>query len=125
VAPEAALAGFSSFHNRDGFPRPAKNEARQNRIAEQLSDALPRQHQGQEDLVVSGQQQSKGVIVARSRITGRFSGVITTRLRGLGPDELYSRGGFRRQIAQRKIAPAYFRNDPDAALAAVEELARA
>jgi hypothetical protein len=71
-------------------------------------------------MVVIGERQSNGVIAAQQQNYGRHFQAINSRLRGLGlktftPEEI------RRQIAQAEI-DAYFRNDPEAALAASKRL---
>jgi hypothetical protein len=74
-------------------------------------------------MVVIGEQQSDGYVFAQQQNYGPHFEAINTRLRSLGlrtytPDEI------RRQIAQAEI-DAYFRNDPDAALAASKRLGAA
>jgi hypothetical protein len=71
-------------------------------------------------MVVIGERQSNGVIAAQQQNYGRHFQAINSRLRALGlrtftPEEI------RRQVAQAEI-DAYFRNDPDAALAASKRL---
>ena len=71
-------------------------------------------------MVVIGERQSNGVIAAQQQNYGRHFQAINSRLRGLGlktvtPEEI------KRQVAQAEI-DAYFRNDPDAALAASRRL---
>jgi hypothetical protein len=63
---------------------------------------------------------SNGVIYAQQQNYGPHFQAINTRLRGLGLRS-YTPEEIRRQIAQAEI-DAYFRNDPDAALAASKRL---
>ena len=117
----AGLAGAEGFK----FSQPdeadqAESEARQSRIAEQLSTPCRADLKGKKIMVVIGELRSNGVIYAQQQNYGPHFQAINTRLRGLGlrtytPDEI------RRQIAQAEI-DAYFRNDPDAALAASRRL---
>jgi hypothetical protein len=97
-----------------------EEEARQNRIADQLSTPCRADLKGKKIMVVIGQVQSNGVIMAQQQNYGREFQAINSRLRAMGlltftPEEI------RRQIAQAEI-DAYFKNDPDAALAASRRL---
>jgi hypothetical protein len=71
-------------------------------------------------MVVIGEMRSNGVIYAQQQNYGPHFQAINTRLRGLGLRS-YTPEEIRRQIAQAEI-DAYFRNDPDAALAASKRL---
>ncbi|HTO46799.1 MAG TPA: hypothetical protein VML91_04100, partial [Burkholderiales bacterium] len=71
-------------------------------------------------MVIIGEQQSNGYVLAQQQNYGPHFQIINARLRGLGlqtftPEEI------RKQIAQAEI-DAYFRNDPDAALSASRRL---
>jgi hypothetical protein len=71
-------------------------------------------------MLIIGEVQSNGVVAAQQQNYGPHYQAINARLRSLGlrtftPDEI------RAQIAQAEI-DAYFRNDPDAALAASKKL---
>jgi|SRR5579862_7328600 len=97
-----------------------EEEARQNRIADQLSTPCRADLKGKKIMLVIGQVQSNGVVMAQQQNYGREFQAINTRLRAMGlqtftPEEI------RRQIAQAEI-DAYFKNDPDAALAASRRL---
>ena len=110
----AAQQGFK-FSQPDEEDRIA-NEARQNRIAEQLSTPCRASIKDKKIMVVIGEQQSNGYIAAQQQNYGPHFQAINVRLRSLGlrtftPEEI------RRQIAQAEI-DAYFKNDPDAAMAA-------
>src|SRR5436309_4731352 len=114
----AAAQGFK-FSQPDDSDR-IENEARQDRIADQLSTPCRAGLKDKKIMVVIGERQSNGVIAAQQQNYGRHFQAINSRLRGLGlktftPEEI------RRQIAQAEI-DAYFRNDPEAALAASRRL---
>ncbi|TMG84822.1 MAG: hypothetical protein E6H74_06040 [Betaproteobacteria bacterium] len=114
----AAAQGFK-FSQPDESDR-IENEARQDRIADQLSTPCRAGLKDKKIMVVIGERQSNGVIAAQQQNYGRHFQAINSRLRGLGlktftPEEI------RRQIAQAEI-DAYFRNDPEAALAASRRL---
>jgi len=121
----AALAAGPAGAEGFKFSQPdeadqAENDARQSRIAERLSTPCRADLKGKKIMVVIGELRSNGVIYAQQQNYGPHFQAINTRLRGLGlrtytPDEI------RRQIAQAEI-DAYFRNDPDAALAASRRL---
>jgi hypothetical protein len=119
LATGPALAQGFKFSQPDDSER-LENEARQNRIAEQLSTPCRASIKDKKIMVVIGQQQSNGVIVAQQQNYGPHFQAINTRLRGLGL-KTYTPEEIRRQIAQAEI-DAYFRNDPDAALAASKKL---
>jgi acid stress-induced BolA-like protein IbaG/YrbA len=106
--------GFS-FSQQDDAERRAE-AARSARIADQLSTPCRADLLNKKIMVVIGEVQSNGYIVAQQQNYGPHFEAINARLRALGlrtftPEEI------RRQIAQAEI-DAYFRNDPDAALAA-------
>lgn len=98
----------------------AESEARESRIAEQLSTPCRADLKGKKIMVVIGEARSNGVIYAQQQNYGPHFQAINTRLRGLGL-RTYTPEEIRRQIAQAEI-DAYFRNDPDAALAASKRL---
>jgi hypothetical protein len=114
----AAGQGFK-FSQQDESER-MENEARQNRIAEQLSTPCRASIKDKKIMVVIGQLQSNGFIVAQQQNYGPHFEAINTRLRALGL-KTYTPEEIRRQIAQAEI-DAYFRNDPDAAMAASRKL---
>jgi hypothetical protein len=97
-----------------------EEEARQSRIAENLSTPCRAGIRDKKIMVVIGQQQSNGVVIAQQQNYGPHFHAINTRLRALGL-KTYTPEEIRRQIAQAEI-DAYFRNDPDAALAASKKL---
>ncbi|MEO8738514.1 MAG: hypothetical protein ABI537_02290 [Casimicrobiaceae bacterium] len=114
----AAQQGFK-FSQPDDEDR-AANDARQNRIAEQLSTPCRASIKDKKIMVVIGQQQSNGYITAQQQNYGPHFQAINTRLRSLGL-RTYTPEEIRRQIAQAEI-DAYFKNDPDAAMAASKRL---
>jgi hypothetical protein len=114
----AAAQGFK-FSQPDDSDR-IENEARQARIAEQLSTPCRAALKDRKIMVVIGERQSNGYIVAQQQNYGAHFQAINTRLRALGL-KTYTSEEIRRQIAQAEI-DAYFRNDPDAALSASKRL---
>ena len=119
LATGPALAEGFKFGQPDESDRIEK-EAREDRIADQLSTPCRAGIKDKKIMVVIGERQSNGVIAAQQQNYGRHFQAINSRLRALGlrtftPEEI------RRQVAQAEI-DAYFRNDPDAALAASKRL---
>ena len=110
--------GFK-FSQQDESER-LENEARQSRIAEQLSTPCRASIKDKKIMVVIGEQQSNGYIAAQQQNYGPHFQAINNRLRALGL-KTYTPEEIRRQIAQAEIE-AYFRNDPDAAMAASRKL---
>jgi hypothetical protein len=98
----------------------AEEAARQQRIVEQLSTPCRADLKGKKIMVVIGEVQSNGWIVAHQENYGPHFQAINGRLRSLGLTT-YTPEEIRRQIAQAEI-DAYFRNDPDAALSAARRL---
>jgi hypothetical protein len=118
TAPAIAQQGFK-FSQPDDEDR-AANEARQNRIAEQLSTPCRASIKDKKIMVVIGERQSNGYIAAQQQNYGPHFQAINVRLRSLGL-RTYTPEEIRRQIAQAEI-DAYFKNDPDAAMAASKRL---
>jgi len=114
----ASAQGFK-FSQEDDSDRLEK-EARENRIAEQLSTPCRAELKGKKIMVVIGERQSNGYIAARQQNYGPHFQSINARLRALGL-RTYTPEEIRRQIAQAEI-DAYFRNDPDAMLSASKRL---
>jgi hypothetical protein len=71
-------------------------------------------------MVIIGERQSNGFVEAQQQNYGPHYQAINKRLQALGL-RTYTPDAIRRQIAQAEI-DAYFRNDPDAALAASRRL---
>ena len=113
-----AAQGFK-FSQPDDADR-AENEARQNRIAEQLSTPCRAEIKDKKIMVVIGELRSNGIIAAQQQNYGPHFQAINNRLRWLGL-RTYTPEEIRRQIAQAEI-DAYFRNDPDAMLNASKRL---
>jgi acid stress-induced BolA-like protein IbaG/YrbA len=118
----AAAQGFSFSQQEaaDKAAAQAEEDARQNRIGYQLATPCRADLKGKKIMLIIGQVQSNGVVMAHQQNYGPLFQSINTRLRSLGlrtftPEEI------RAQIAQAEI-DAYFRNDPDAALAASKKL---
>lgn len=116
--PAFAAQGFK-FSQEDESDR-AEQEARQARIAEQLSTPCRASLKDKKIMVVIGVRQSNGYIAAQQQNYGPHFQSIDTRLRALGL-RTYTPEEIRRQIAQAEI-DAYFRNDPDAMLIASKRL---
>jgi hypothetical protein len=117
----AGAQGFK-FSQPDDADR-QEQEARQSRIAEQLSTPCRAALKGKKIMVVIGEVQSNGIIAARQQNYGPHFQAINTRLRALGL-RTYTPEEIRSQIAQAEI-DAYFKNDPDAALSASQRLGAA
>lgn len=127
LAAAAVLATLAGLAHAQGFKfsQPDESErmeeqARQSRIAENLSTPCRANIKDKKIMVVIGEQQSDGYIVAQQQNFGPHFHAINVRLRSLGL-KTYTPEEIRRQIAQAEI-DAYFRNDPDAALAASSKL---
>ena len=112
MAGPGAAQGFK-FSQPDDADR-AETEARQAKIADQLSTPCKAALKDRKIMVLIGQRQSNGLIVAQQQNYGPHFQAINTRLRALGL-RTYTSEEIRRHIAQAEI-DAYFRNDPDAAL---------
>jgi len=98
----------------------AEEAAKQQRIAAELSTPCRADLKGKKIMLVIGEVQSNGYIVAQQQNYGRHFQAINGRLRSLGLTT-YTPEEIRRQIAQAEI-DAYMRNDPDAALSAARRL---
>lgn len=119
VAGGAALAqGFRFSTPDDSAAREAA--ARDERIAQDLSVPCRADIKNKKIMVVIGERRSNGYIEAHQQNYGAHYQAINKRLQALGL-RTYTPEEIRRQIAQAEI-DAYFRNDPDAALAASRRL---
>ena len=98
----------------------AEEDARQDRIAQQLSTPCRAELKGKKIMLIIGERQSNGMIAAQQQNYGPHFQAINGRLRSLGL-ATYTPEEIRKQIAQAEI-DAYFRNDPDAALSAARRL---
>jgi hypothetical protein len=121
AAPAFAAQGFK-FSQEDETDRQERldQEARQDRIADQLSTPCRAGLKGKKIMVIIGVRQSNGYIAAQQQNYGPHFQAINARLRALGL-RTYTPEEIRRQIAQAEI-DAYFRNDPDAMLNASKRL---
>ena len=111
---------FSREKERAEQEQAAQEAARQGRIAANLSTPCREAIRNKKIMLIIGEQQSNGVVLAQQQNYGPHYQVINVRLRNLGlqtftPEEI------RKQIAQAEI-DAYFKNDPDAALSASRRL---
>ena len=119
LAAGTALAqGFRFSQPDDTAAREAA--ARDERIAQDLSVPCRAELLNRKIMVVIGERQSNGVVEARQENYGPHYEAINRRLQALGL-HTYTPEQIKRQIAQAEI-DAYFRNDPDAALAASRKL---
>ena len=118
AAAQAFAQGFS-FSQPDDEER-AEREARESRIAAQLSTPCRDDLRNKKIMVVIGERQSNGYVVAEQQNYGPHYEAINRRLRALGL-RTYTPEEIRRQIAQAEI-DAVMRNDPDAALSASKRL---
>jgi hypothetical protein len=108
-----------SFSQPDDSDKEAR-EAREQRIASDLSVPCRAELKNKKIMVVIGERQSNGFITARQQDYGEHYQAINKRLQALGL-RTYTAAEIKRQIAQAEI-DAYFRNDPDAALSASRRL---
>lgn len=98
----------------------AEDAARRDRIAQLVSVPCRERIKGQKIMTVIAERTGNGLFnVTQSRYGPHFQ-AINRRLRALGL-KTYTQEEIRAQIAQAEIE-AYFRNDPDAALAASRKL---
>ncbi|MGA8053539.1 MAG: hypothetical protein WCA12_06710 [Burkholderiales bacterium] len=116
----AAAQGFKFSQDPGAERQAAETAARQQRVGENLSVPCRQAIKNKKIMVIIGEQQSNGVVIARQENYGPHFQLINGRLQALGlrtytPDEI------RKQIAQAEI-DAYFKNDPDAALSASKRL---
>ena len=121
AAPVAHGQGFK-FSDPDPSQQ-AERQAeamKQDRIAYELSTPCRNDLKGKKIMVVIGEQQSDGYVSAQQQNYGPHFQAINGRLRSLGlrtftPEEI------RAQVKQAEI-DAYFKNDPDGAMAAAKRL---
>jgi len=118
AAVQVGAQGFSFSQPDNSAQR--EQQAREQRVAELLSTPCRAGLKDRKIMVVIGEMQSNGFVSAQQQNYGPHFQALNQRLRALGlktwtPEEI------RRQVAQAEI-DAYFRNDPDAALAASKRL---
>ena len=116
--PTSGTQGFK--FGQDEEADRAEQEARDQRIAQDLSTPCRASLKDKRIMVVIGVRQSNGYIAAQQQNYGPHFQAINSRLRALGL-RTYTPEEIRRQIAQAEI-DAYFRNDPDAMLNASKRL---
>jgi hypothetical protein len=98
----------------------AKAEADAGKVAAiEISPACRKRLSSERVLLLIAERGNSGINAEQSRYSLHFNG-IEKRLRGYGM-RTYSQAEIRKMIAQAEI-DAYFRNDPDAALAAAKKL---
>jgi hypothetical protein len=121
----AAQQGFSFSQDQEKSAREqaAAEAARQNRVATNLSTPCRQAIRDKKIMLIIGEQQSNGVVLAQQQNYGPHFQVINGRLRSLGL-QTYTPEEIGKQIAQAEI-DAYFRNDPDKALSASRRLGAA
>jgi hypothetical protein len=122
LAASAAHAQGFRFSNPDPSEEQARAEEamKQDRIAYELSTPCRNDLKGKKIMVIIGEQQSNGYILAEQKNYGPHFQAINGRLRSLGlrtftPEEI------RAQVKQAEI-DAYFKNDPDGALNAARRM---
>jgi len=118
AAAHVGAQGFSFSQPDTSAQR--EQQAREQRVAELLSTPCRAELTDKKIVVLIGEVQSNGFVTAEQQNYGPHFQAINQRLRALGlktwtPEEI------RKQVAQAEIN-AYFRNDPDAALAASKRL---
>lgn len=124
VASGAALAQQQGF--KFGQPDAAdiqeqqEQQAKQDRIAQQLSTPCRAAIKDKKIMVLIGERQSNGYIAAEQQNYGAHFNAINNRLRSLGL-RTYTPEEIRRQIAQAEI-DAYLKNDQEAMLSAAKRL---
>ena len=121
VAAPASAQGFK-FEQPGAADAAAKAEeqARQDRVMQELSTPCRAELKGKKIMLIIGEERSNGYIFAQQQNYGPHFQAINGRLRSLGlrtftPEEI------RAQVKQAEI-DAYFRNDPDGAMAAAKRL---
>jgi hypothetical protein len=107
------------FSQDDGAAK-AKEQARQQAIQDRLSTPCRDQLKDKKIMLIIGEQQSGGGILANQDNYGPHFQSINQRLRALGL-KTYTPEEIKKQIAQAEI-DAYFKGNPDAALSASRRL---
>jgi len=119
--PPAGLAQGFKFEQNPGAERDAaERAARQQRVMANISTPCRQAIKNKKIMVIIGEQQSNGYVLAQQQNYGPHFQVINSRLQALGL-RTYTPEEIRKQIAQAEI-DAYFKNDPDAALSASRRL---
>ena len=122
IAATVCAQGFS--FSREKADREAQEqaqaEARERGIAERLSTPCRDKLKDKKIMLIIGEQQSGGGILANQENYGPHYQAINQRLRSLGL-RTYTPQEIKKQIAQAEI-DAYFKGNPDAALSASRRL---
>ncbi|MEO8345111.1 MAG: hypothetical protein ABI607_05390 [Betaproteobacteria bacterium] len=109
---------FSTQDAADKAADKAEADARQIRMWADLATPCRNDLKGKKIMIIIGEMRSNGMIYAQQENYGAHFQAINSRLKSLGL-RTYTPQEIRAQIAQAEI-DAYFRNDPDAALAAAK-----
>lgn len=120
AAPVALAQGFKFGDDPSQDAARTGEAMKQDRIAAELSTPCRAELKGKKIMVVIGEQQSDGYIVAQQQNYGPHFEAINARLRSLGL-RTYTPEEIRAQVKQAEI-DAYFKNNPDAALSAAKRL---
>jgi hypothetical protein len=121
LLPPAAIAqGFKFEKDPGAAQQAAEAAARGSRVAENLSTPCKDAIMNKKIMVIIGEEQTNGVVLARQENYGPHFQLINARLQALGL-RTYTPEEIRKQIAQAEI-DAYFKNNPDAALSASKRL---
>jgi hypothetical protein len=121
LGPGGAMAQGFKFEQNPGAERQAAEDAaRQQRVTANISTPCRQAIKNKRIMVVIGEQQSNGYVLAQQKNYGPHFQVINARLQALGL-RTTTPEAIRKKIAQAEI-DAYFKNDPDAALSASRRL---
>jgi hypothetical protein len=121
LLPSIAIAqGFKFEQNPGAERKAAEDAARQQRVMANISTPCRQAIKDKKIMVIIGEQQSNGYVLAQQQNYGPHFQLINARLQALGL-KTYTPEEIRKQIAQAEI-DAYFKNDPDAALSASRRL---
>jgi len=121
MLPGGAIAQGFKFEQNPGAERQAaETAARQQRVIQNISTPCRQSIKNKKIMVIIGEQQSNGYVLAQQNNYGPHFQLINERLRALGL-RTYTPEEIRKQIAQAEI-DAYFKNDPDLALSASKRL---
>ena len=116
----ASAQGFKFEQNPGAERQAAENAAREQRVRANVSTPCRQAIKNKKIMVIIGEQQANGYVLAQQQNYGPHFQAINSRLQALGL-RTYTPEEIRKQIAQAEI-DAYFKNDPDAALAASRRL---
>ena len=111
--------GFKFSNDDDARKAEEAERDRQARVGSLLATPCRDKIKNQKIMVLIGEHRNGSILAKQAAYDGHFD-AINQRLRSLGL-RTYTQEEIRRQVAQAEI-DAYFRNDPDAALAAAKRL---